>query len=246
VRGFLGLLGLFALLAAMGAVALATILVNQLFHGIWVPLAFSALFALLTGLWPRMKGLAHRGGYALLVASATLLGWASSQEPVRQSPHLWQCCTVALIIGAAAFAAGYLSAKRPPPFIWLFLLAAEACTVGRFSGSVGSAADMVRWMETVLHWNLSLANAVVVPLRKTIHFGFYGFVGFTALQTARGSSLVKWRAFWPALAFALAYGAFDETRQAYAPGRGSSALDVLLDLTGAAVVCFLVVRKTEP
>ena len=242
VRGFLALV-VYALIA--GAATVATILVSQYFHGIWVPLAFGAVFGLLTGFWPPMRGVAFRGGYALLAASATLLGWASSQPPVPQSRHLWLWASVTLLVGLGLFVVGYLRAKRPLAMLWLLLLVAEATGVGHFSGSVASAGNMVRWLEAVLHLDASLVNAIIVPLRKTIHFGFYGLVGFTALQVARGAKRVRWEAYGTAVAFALAYGSFDEMRQWYAPGRGSSIYDVMLDTTGAAVVCALIVWRSK-
>lgn len=86
-------------------------------------------------------------------------------------------------------------------------------------------------------------------LRKTGHFVGYGTVGFTFLRAwlhtlnrRAAASLFAWRL--KSSLFAILSTAFiascDEIHQASIPSRTGSPLDVLLDTSGACVLCLLV------
>jgi VanZ family protein len=97
-------------------------------------------------------------------------------------------------------------------------------------------------------------------LRKTGHFVGYGTVGFTFLRAwlhtlaRRGfSSLLSWRlesSILAILSTAIVASA-DEFHQTFIPSRTGTPVDVLLDTTGASVLCLLVwlicwSRRTSP
>ena len=86
-------------------------------------------------------------------------------------------------------------------------------------------------------------------IRKTGHFVGYGTVGFTFLRAwlhtrARGgiSTLVAWRAECTVLAIlsTALVASLDEYHQTFLPGRTGVPSDVLLDTSGACMLCLIV------
>lgn len=73
----------------------------------------------------------------------------------------------------------------------------------------------------------------IANLDKVAHFALYGVLG---ALVARAANLSGWPRTWLVAAglVALAGGALDELHQLFIPGRASSALDWLMDATGAA------------
>ncbi len=75
-------------------------------------------------------------------------------------------------------------------------------------------------------------------VRKFAHFFEYGVLALLALRAFVGSSkqLLTSYPFVAAIAVAAFLSTIDETNQSFVPGRTGAALDVVIDLSGAATV----------
>jgi VanZ family protein len=73
-------------------------------------------------------------------------------------------------------------------------------------------------------------------IRKSAHFAEYFILGALLFRAARGGR-AGWRGRWAGVAVALAasVASIDEWHQLFVPSRTGSALDVILDVVGAAV-----------
>lgn len=120
---------------------------------------------------------------------------------------------------------------------FVFVLLVMFGLIAYFSSSQGGGSRMLTIMVDWLHIPSGFAEAILVPLRKTIHFSFYGSVGLTAWVVAnrelkpseRGLRLMF------GLFCALILASFDEARQSTQPGRTGAVTDVMLDMSGAIV-----------
>ena len=75
-----------------------------------------------------------------------------------------------------------------------------------------------------------------LPVRKLAHFGIYMLLGFCMLNAFYNSFKIKmWMNILLSLLSCAVYATFDECHQGYSVGRGPSALDVLIDSSGALV-----------
>jgi VanZ family protein len=136
------------------------------------------------------------------------------------------------ILGLVLFvysAKGRWQAAWPLLLLWLWV-----GLVSYFSSAQGGSGPMLNWYE---RYGLTpeQAEAFTLGFRKTVHFTFYGTVGWTALQAARAVGAEDHEAVRTALLVAFAIASFDELRQSGYANRSGSPWDVLLDLTGAAV-----------
>ena len=101
----------------------------------------------------------------------------------------------------------------------------------------------LRWLFQVLFGPVSDLrwDAIHHLLRKSGHFIGYGLIGLAWLRAWR-MSLPRLR-FFPDLLLALlgtcALASWDEWHQSFLPNRGSSPWDVLLDCSGALLMCLL-------
>ena len=141
---------------------------------------------------------------------------------------------------------------RPPP----------APSLARPRGSTSRALLLLAWMAATLvlatGWGAStrtkgwltprLVDAGLSPdaaaathrvLRKLGHVAAYATFAWLAYAALRGRPRRAQQALWAALALAL----LEESVQSMSPGRGGSPLDVLLDLSAAALALALVVRR---
>jgi len=95
-------------------------------------------------------------------------------------------------------------------------------------------------------WFLSpeAVERIVIGLRKSAHVLFYGsFAWLTARATvALAPKAPRARVVAFAVLFVLAHAVFDETRQAFTPGRTGTPWDVLLDLGGMLAATLLLDR----
>lgn len=147
---------------------------------------------------------------------------------------------------SAVTAAGFLTRlHRTGPRRFLLLLAVQVALVAYFSSGRGGSGAMVHWL-VAQGLSDAQAHSLTLAFRKTVHFTFYGTVGWTALQAARGSGAERNKAVRTALLAALAVASFDELRQSGYANRTASAWDVLLDLAGAfTFVGLSVFRETR-
>jgi hypothetical protein len=82
-------------------------------------------------------------------------------------------------------------------------------------------------------------------VKKTAHVIAYGVLALAYLYALSRSGVASPRAGYLAIALAACYAATDELHQAFVPGRTASALDVGVDVAGAALFVF-VVRRYRP
>lgn len=131
-----------------------------------------------------------------------------------------------------------LPKKDRAPGWWLVALIVMGWCVSVGSSSAGGADRMI---EFLVHRGLVRHDAeiLVVALRKTIHFCFYGTLGLFARNAAIAAKEKPASAFRFAFLLAFAVAAFDESRQISVPGRGASVYDVLLDMSGACTFILL-------
>ena len=143
--------------------------------------------------------------------------------------------TAPLYLLALLGAIAYLVASRRNPKTALLLLAlfAFVLLVAYFSSARGGSGTMLRWL-TAHAVAPDLARGITLAFRKTVHFTFYGTLGWIALQTFRASGETGGGVVRKALLVALTVASFDELRQSGYANRTGSAWDVALDLAGAA------------
>lgn len=219
-----------------GLTAGVVYLLGTKFYGVWLPLALPLCVYMLLGLLPRVQ--AGRVAYSASIAGGVLTAWFLTRERLpwerwdlysRYAPYI----SLALGIFGLVwwFVAASASARRPSVG-WLLALALCAWGIAFFSSAKGGADQTEAWLIQVFGLAPDTAHSMNVVVRKIIHYGFYGLVGLFGLLAARRSGATKPAIF--ALLIALSYASFDEVRQSYVPGRTSSALDVGLDMAGAA------------
>lgn len=121
-----------------------------------------------------------------------------------------------------------------PALLWLVM-------VGVFSsqsfGSGNTGAVLVSILA-FLKIKLSVAKLQLLhyAVRKSAHFIAYGMLSALFFRAVRGPlPKTMWRPLWAivGLAVCLATASADEFHQLFTPGRGGSARDVMLDMTGA-------------
>jgi VanZ family protein len=117
--------------------------------------------------------------------------------------------------------------------VWAFLI---------FGSSTATFASpqTSRFILPLLRWLLPVADATTLDLlhelaRKCVHFLNYFVLSlllFRAVRAPRRGWALRWAAI--AVLTASAYAASDEFHQSFAEGRGPSAWDALIDISGAA------------
>jgi VanZ family protein len=110
-----------------------------------------------------------------------------------------------------------------------------------------SANNTGEILRTVLTWILgpvepSTFNLVHFLVRKSAHFTEYAILSALWFRALRVHLTSLWRIRWAliGLVISLSVAVLDEWHQSFVPSRGSSARDVLLDLTGAIFAQFLI------
>lgn len=214
---------------------------------VWMPLALlGALAVVLLASGASFRSLALSW---VAMACGGLLLWTLSQPHAPMAPG-WIGALVVLAAGALApeaflIAKSFRSSPESRAFAWAALLVFLVWMVAFFSSPSGSSGGMIRLAMRLFSVARPEAEMIVLVVRKTIHFTFYGTMAATALRWFLALEVKRQRAFLCAILFALAVASFDEGRQSLFPDRTSSARDVLLDVAGAT--CFLAVaRKRKP
>lgn len=179
-------------------------------------------------LWSRTEGIFRDIGYAVGSDRAGLA---------------WLVLFAALLSGSCIFV--YRRSRLAPrSFVALSILLLLALVLCAASSQKGGAGPMVEYFMRQFGMDQPTAEAWVIGVRKTIHFGYYGCLGVAAWTSAMAGSVsnaIPW-----AVGFSAICACFDELRQATQPGRTGSAWDVLLDLAGASVcigIGSLIVRR---
>jgi len=153
--------------------------------------------------------------------------------------------------------------RRRPFFQRWFLVLVWMAVIFSASGDTASMQHSSRLLEPVIRWVFPhlpnrQVDAAVFFLRKCAHFIEYAILAMlvwrasSAAQRPDATSPRAWRWRPALLAFALvvAYAISDEIHQAFVPTRQASAVEVLIDSTGAAfglaVLRFLTFRRGPP
>jgi len=130
--------------------------------------------------------------------------------------------------------------------LWYWLPPLAWCgVVLTLSGDLGSSRNTLGILNWLLSWFPPLSpdqfDLIHFYFRKTLgHFGNYAFVYFLWFRALRGQmGYRRVRAFLWSLGLCLSLALLDEGHQALFPSRGSSLLDVALDLAGASTAALI-------
>jgi VanZ family protein len=104
-----------------------------------------------------------------------------------------------------------------------------------FSGTAGGPDPMREWLARYVSPE-NIETALII-IRKTIHFTFYA--------TLAGFAWGHFRTRGLSLGFPLAVASFDEGRQFGVASRSGQAIDVALDMSGAALAVWLLWRTSR-
>jgi VanZ family protein len=121
---------------------------------------------------------------------------------------------------------------------WLPVLLWAVFIFGTSTASFGSPQTS-RLILPVLRWLLPGADPATLDVlhelaRKCVHFVNYFVLSFLLFRALRGANR-GWALRWAGVALLIAsvYAASDEYHQSFEAGRGPSAMDALLDISGA-------------
>src|SRR5688500_18733631 len=110
-------------------------------------------------------------------------------------------------------------------------------STGAFSGEQtgGALEPLLRWLlPSLTAAHIDLVHAII---RKAGHLAVYGILaGLWRRALVRERALAVPAASWAAFAISVAWACVDELHQSTVPSRGGSAMDVVIDAAGAAVV----------
>ena len=122
-----------------------------------------------------------------------------------------------------------------PPLVWMALIWSISSDLGSTDHSAGPFA----WIMTVLFpWatpaQIELAHVAVRKLGHMVEYAILAVLWFRTLYAGRrlpftSSALMS-------LAISIAWAITDEVHQSFVPSRNASALDVIVDSTGATLV----------
>ena len=228
--------------SAMGA----SLGLGILYRGIWMPFALTLAIATVF-IGHGRTGLASRWYIATLGLGSTGLWMVNTdQSPVRILQTAANAlCPIVLVMTAVSLAMfRYLNRQQLDRLPWVpsTVLLVATWLIVYFSGGKGGPESM-RWF--FLDWfELSPAatEAIVVSIRKTIHFLFYGWVAWCGFAIGRPQvSLASAARFGFLTALSLAL--FDEFRQSMADNRTASLWDIGLDMAGAATFIVISVLR---
>ena len=128
-----------------------------------------------------------------------------------------------------------------PPLLWMALIWGVSSNLG----SVDNTAGPFAWILTALFpWatvaQIELAHSVIRKFGHLTEYAILAALWFRALYAGR--RLPSTQSALAALAISVAWAIADEVHQSFVPSRSASALDVLFDSTGAALILFVVAR----
>lgn len=231
--------------------AATAVLINVGPSPIWVWCLFAVVAFMLARL-PLLKTVGDRTLAFVAYAVPFLTLWIASNPAPKYSLKGFIFHTLLSLFGLASILAlgtfitvGRKSARLRKFAGVLFSLFVLCWLVAAFSSSTGSGSKMITFAMDYLGMSRDGAETAVLILRKTLHFGFYGILGWLALRTATQGGLKRGFALF-ALLFVLAHCSFDELRQSGYADRTGSVWDVCLDLAGAAVFIGVALARRQP
>lgn len=227
---------------------------------------YGGVVAILTGIYSTVLALQGASSIPVLFVSLAVGFMLTRIEAIQRNVPLF-CATFALVFGTAWLASQPAPPTQMSAFLakitlqvtmlvsmallvvslarsgsrqgyWLVWVFAMAAFIAFLSGDAGGADPFLLFFKK-LGLGPHAADLMVILTRKTIHFTYYGFMGYSAF---RGSKLP-----WLGFSYPTVIAVFDETRQHfYASQRTGSAWDVVLDLLGVSLFMWFARRVREP
>jgi len=234
------------------------VMVSRVDRFAWLAFALAAGVALVLGAWPHMAGLTRcliASIYGLFFLTCQVGPWMHVGDRVGIDPRLKHLAELydrnfdrvqllAMAVVAIWLIVKAVQDRRRPWFsLWFLLMMACGLLVLQYSGPDGAPNDFAARLAAYLHISMPSAEAIVIAVRKTIHFAFYGLFAFFAVKAGICAGAPWHKALWSGVAFALMHAVFDESRQAFSAGRSGSFWDVLLDAAGMAIFVLLLSRR---
>lgn len=127
---------------------------------------------------------------------------------------------------------------------WWWPVLVMMTTIFIASTDLGAASHQSRFLIPVLQWlgfGDAAIGAIILTIRKCAHLTEYALFAVLLWRALRRRPILIPRLAWPlrdaALPFGLCalYATLDEIHQALVPSRTGSAVDVMIDATGAAI-----------
>lgn len=172
----------------------------------------------------------------------TLLWLASNPEPAgTMKTYVYQVVTAGIALASLIALGGVYSLFRKQPSLRPIILAMVplflcAWLIATFSSSTGASSHMVSVLTKVFGLDASGAELTAKVIRKSLHFLFYGTIGWLGYRAAvKGGAVSK--AILLGIAVTAMHASFDEIRQSSYSDRTASFWDVCLDTAGAT--CFV-------
>ena len=242
LRG-IGLLIAFAASFALLLVSLSWL--SSRYFQIWMPVSLSVCVFLLLGAIPKASVWEIRIPFALTYLGLVLWCWNATRVPYpweRWDPGSHWLPYVALAIagvGSLAWIVRTFQTQCGWVSTWLAIFLLLSALAALTSSQAGGPGSMTRWFMEHLQLTQEQAFQLTVITRKCLHFLFYGLVGLALVRAGKRGGAQQRVAVLVSLAGSTSLAAFDEYRQYLEPTRTGSALDVVLDLTGAVVFSLL-------
>ncbi len=136
--------------------------------------------------------------------------------------------------------------------LWIAFIFGNSMQTGTESGEMsGSVTDLINSVLGVIHPSFHVSHLFV---RKSAHFAEFALLAtilcFSIRSVTRKNDAKQYNILWVFAAFAGAVvtAAIDETIQLFVDGRGGSAVDVLIDSSGAAcatLVFFIILKLSK-
>lgn len=219
-------------------------LTDHFLPGFWVPATLAVVVSIViyNHAWLRKLGLA--GPISAALGAGVCAGWLASSNLTIHTIDLEYLPAVMLeVVCTAAFVVVLVRTWRLPekqrPAGWsLVMLILMGWAVSLGSSSAGGANHTLEILQK-LGFSTHDATVLVPYIRKTIHFTFYGTLGWFGMRSALQAKEKRAAAVRFGLLMTLAMASFDESRQIFVEGRGASFWDVMLDMSGAATFILL-------
>lgn len=237
--------------AGFALLFLAQFVLSPVSRSIWLVPGLILIVVMLLGALPSYRPVEARLSVFFAYGSAfgiahivslppPAIGSAAERISVAAVPMLMVTLTLPL-----AFIIGSWRSHRSASWLTAGLLL--GLLVAYFSGISGGTGGGAweRWLVEVLGLSAGTAEILVITLRKTIHFTFYGILAAAFLRAARAEKVPYSEAVLFAMVLAAAFAGFDELRQTTTAGRTGSALDFLIDLAGAMSFVWFLRRRGQ-
>ncbi len=226
--------GIGAFLVGMALLAALAMIASNAWLALGLAVCISATY--LNAKWGPADGATWFGALvlSLTLASFVLTNESSALELTRRSKYIF--ATAMWVI--AAFSC--IGLARQKPRIWVWAVVGVVAILSISGTGHGGSGGTLNILER-LGLSHAMAQALLMPLRKTIHFCFFGFVAWLGLKASKIEPLASKVA---GLATALSFASFDELHQMGFASRSASIYDVALDMAGAIVVVSL--TKVRP